>query len=108
MTLARLLTQPPHSLYEQAWQPARQQHGTVEADGFGVGWYPEETDTPKGDAWFPRPPATGARCPSGPTPTFPSWLGRSAAAPVPAAVRSATESSTQEESPAAPFRGGRY
>src|SRR4051794_41263874 len=30
---------PRHSLFEQSWAPARQRHGTVNADGFGVGWY---------------------------------------------------------------------
>ncbi|MCL2553332.1 MAG: class II glutamine amidotransferase, partial [Actinomycetia bacterium] len=34
--LARLLTEPPRGLYEQAWRPRRQRHGTVNADGFGV------------------------------------------------------------------------
>ncbi|MDF3298792.1 ergothioneine biosynthesis protein EgtC [Streptomyces tropicalis] len=37
--LGRLLVEPPHSLYTQAWAPRRQRHGTVNADGFGVGWY---------------------------------------------------------------------
>ena len=30
---------PPHGLYRQSWAPRRQRHGTVNADGFGVGWY---------------------------------------------------------------------
>ena len=38
-TLRSLLIDPPHSLYRQAWAPRRQRHGTVNADGFGVGWY---------------------------------------------------------------------
>ena len=42
--LARVLTEPAHSLYEQSWAPARQRHGTVNADGFGVGWYPREAE----------------------------------------------------------------
>src|SRR5579862_9722706 len=37
--LRALLTDPPHSLYRQAWAPRRQRHGTVNADGFGIGWY---------------------------------------------------------------------
>ncbi|MER5916039.1 ergothioneine biosynthesis protein EgtC [Streptomyces sp. NPDC001982] len=37
--LGRLLVEPPHALYRQSWAPRRQQHGTVNADGFGVGWY---------------------------------------------------------------------
>ncbi|MFI1252715.1 ergothioneine biosynthesis protein EgtC [Streptomyces netropsis] len=30
---------PPHSLFRQSWAPRQQLHGTVNADGFGVGWY---------------------------------------------------------------------
>ena len=37
--LSALLLDPPHSLYRQSWAPRRQRHGTVNADGFGVGWY---------------------------------------------------------------------
>lgn len=45
-TVRELLVDPPHSLYRQAWAPRRQRHGTVNADGFGVGWYAEEDPTP--------------------------------------------------------------
>jgi gamma-glutamyl hercynylcysteine S-oxide hydrolase len=38
-TLRSLLIDPPHSLYQQSWAPRRQRYGTVNADGFGVGWY---------------------------------------------------------------------
>ena len=38
-TLRSVITDPPHGLYRQAWAPRRQRHGTVNADGFGVGWY---------------------------------------------------------------------
>jgi len=38
-SLRSLLVDPPHSLYRQAWAPRRQRHGTVNADGFGIGWY---------------------------------------------------------------------
>src|SRR6201996_6259817 len=37
--LRSVLTDPPHSLYRQSWAPRRQAHGTVNADGFGIGWY---------------------------------------------------------------------
>ena len=33
-----LLVDPPHGLAHQAWAPERQVSGTVNADGFGVGW----------------------------------------------------------------------
>ena len=32
---------PPYGLVRQSWAPRRQQHGTVNADGFGIGWYAE-------------------------------------------------------------------
>ena len=38
-TLEALLVDPPHGLAHQAWAPERQLSGTVNADGFGVGWY---------------------------------------------------------------------
>ena len=38
-TLRSVIIEPPHGLYRQAWAPRGQQHGTVNADGFGVGWY---------------------------------------------------------------------
>jgi glutamine amidotransferase len=38
-SLRSVLVDPPHGLYRQAWVPRRQRHGTVNADGFGVGWY---------------------------------------------------------------------
>ena len=38
-SLRSVLIDPPHGLYRQAWAPRRQRHGTINADGFGVGWY---------------------------------------------------------------------
>jgi gamma-glutamyl hercynylcysteine S-oxide hydrolase len=44
-TLRSLIIDPPHGLYRQAWAPRRQRYGTVNADGFGVGFYaPGEQD----------------------------------------------------------------
>ena len=37
--LRSVLIDRPHGLYTQAWAPRRQRYGTVNADGFGVGWY---------------------------------------------------------------------
>ena len=44
--LGRLLVDPAHGLYRQSWAPRRQRHGTVNADGFGVGWYAEGDPVP--------------------------------------------------------------
>src|ERR1700758_2416442 len=39
VTRRSVIIAPPHGLYRQAWAPRRQRHGTVNADGFGAGWY---------------------------------------------------------------------
>ncbi|MFD6227482.1 ergothioneine biosynthesis protein EgtC [Streptomyces sp. NPDC060232] len=44
--LGKLLSDPEHSLVRQSWEPRRQRHGTVNADGFGVGWYAEGDPVP--------------------------------------------------------------
>jgi gamma-glutamyl hercynylcysteine S-oxide hydrolase len=38
-TLRELIVEPAHGLYRQSWAPRHQRNGTVNADGFGVGWY---------------------------------------------------------------------
>ena len=39
--LAELVPDPPHSLVRQSWAPRDMRRGgTVNADGFGIGWYP--------------------------------------------------------------------
>ncbi|MFD0786840.1 ergothioneine biosynthesis protein EgtC, partial [Micromonospora azadirachtae] len=41
VTLARLLFDPPFSLVRQSWAPRDMRGGgTINADGFGIGWYP--------------------------------------------------------------------
>lgn len=40
VSLAELLLRPEHSLLRQSWAPCdMRQGGTINADGFGVGWY---------------------------------------------------------------------
>ncbi|WP_017557131.1 ergothioneine biosynthesis protein EgtC [Nocardiopsis baichengensis] len=45
-TLHRLLYRPEHALHRQSYAPREQRHGTVNADGFGVGWYPPDGGEP--------------------------------------------------------------
>jgi gamma-glutamyl hercynylcysteine S-oxide hydrolase len=45
-TLRSIIMDPPHGLYRQSWKPRLQRHGTVNADGFGVGWYPPGEEDP--------------------------------------------------------------
>jgi gamma-glutamyl hercynylcysteine S-oxide hydrolase len=97
-TLASLVVAPPHSLYEQSWAPARQRHGTVNADGFGVGWYVDRVALVR----YRR--------------AQPIWTDASFASLAPtvttscavAAVRSATPGTSLDESAAAPFTHERW
>jgi glutamine amidotransferase len=44
--LSVLLSDPPHSLYEQAYRPRRQYEGTVNVDGTAIVWWPREGTEP--------------------------------------------------------------
>lgn len=44
VTLADLVLNPPHSLVRQSWAPMDMRGGgTVNADGFGIGWHGDDT-----------------------------------------------------------------
>ncbi|KMS71180.1 hypothetical protein ACM01_28375 [Streptomyces viridochromogenes] len=95
--LGTLLVEPPHALYRQSWAPRRQRHGTVNADGFGVGWYADGDPVPAryrraGPIWADLSFADLAR------------VVRSTA--LLAAVRDATLSGADAEAAAAPFAAG--
>ncbi|MEO3753390.1 ergothioneine biosynthesis protein EgtC [Streptomyces sp. B6B3] len=102
-SLAELLTQPPHGLLAQSWRPRLQRHGTVNADGFGIGWYlPEPAPCPTRPARYRRavPIWTDANVPE---------LARAIhSRAVLAAVRSATPGCGHEEAAAAPYALGRW
>ena len=97
--LRELLTDPPQSLLRQSWAPRRQAHGTVNADGFGVGWYAEGDPVP---ARYRR--------------DTPMWNDRSLpdlarvvrSGAVLAAVRSATVGMAGGEAAVAPLAAGPY
>ena len=105
--LARLVLTPSHGLYEQSWAPRRQTHGVVNADGFGLGWYPEA-----GEAADPELGADPARyrraIPIWTDPNLPELARAIRSRAVIAAVRSATAGTGQEETAPAPFRDGRF
>jgi gamma-glutamyl hercynylcysteine S-oxide hydrolase len=46
VTLRSLIIDPPYGLYKQAWAPRFQKRGAINADGFGVGWYPGDDQAP--------------------------------------------------------------
>ncbi|MFI5972123.1 ergothioneine biosynthesis protein EgtC [Streptomyces sp. NPDC051452] len=97
--LGRLLVEPAHSLFRQSWAPRRQRYGTVNADGFGVGWYAPGDPAPAryrraGPIWADLSFTDLAR------------VVRSGA--VLAAVRDATLAGADAEAAAAPFASGRW
>ena len=98
VALGELLTRPPHALVRQSWEPRRQKYGTVNADGFGVGWYADGDPVPgryrrQGPIWADQSFDDLAR------------VVRSTA--LLAAVRDATERDADGEAAAAPFAAGR-
>ena len=46
VSIKSALLDPPHGLVTQAWAPRRQRHGTMNVDGFGVGWYADGDPVP--------------------------------------------------------------
>jgi gamma-glutamyl hercynylcysteine S-oxide hydrolase len=95
--LRQVLTDPPHSLYRQSWAPAMQRHGTVNADGFGVGWYAD------GD---PVPARYRRAVPIWGDPSLPDLARVTRSGAVLAAVRGATPGTALGEAAAAPFGSG--
>jgi glutamine amidotransferase len=93
VTLASLLLDPPHSLLRQSWAPRDMRGGgTINADGFGVGWYTSEGPVRyrrAGPMWSDAGMADLARVTS--------------SGAVLAAVRSATVGMPVHESACAPF-----
>jgi gamma-glutamyl hercynylcysteine S-oxide hydrolase len=95
--LRSLLIDPPHSLYRQAWAPRRQRYGTVNADGFGIGWYAP------GD---PVPARYRRGVPIWGDESLPDIARVTSAGAVLAAVRSATAGTASGAQAAAPFGSG--
>ena len=98
-TLRSVLIDPPHGLYRQAWAPRRQRHGTVNADGFGIGWYAE------GD---PVPARYRRGRPIWGDPSLPDLARVTRSAAVLAAVRDASAGMAVGEQAAAPFASDQW
>ena len=100
VTLSSLVLEPPHSLLRQSYAPADMRGGgTVNADGFGAGWYPD-----------PVGPAARYRS-AGPIwsdTSFAALAAGTGSSGVLAAVRSATVGMPVTETAAAPFAEGRW
>jgi glutamine amidotransferase len=98
-SLRDVLCDPPYALFRQAWAPRRQRYGTVNADGFGVGWY-------AGDD--PIPARYRRAVPMWADPSFLDVARVTRTTALLAAVRSATAGTAPDESAAAPYRRGRW
>jgi gamma-glutamyl hercynylcysteine S-oxide hydrolase len=95
--LRSVLLDPPHGLYRQSWAPRMQRHGTVNADGFGVGWYA---------AGDPVPARYRRAVPIWADASLPDVARVIMSAAVLAAVRDATAGTALGETAVAPFASG--
>jgi glutamine amidotransferase len=98
VTLEKLIIKPEHSLLQQAFAPRYQTHGTINADGFGVGWY--DRDKRGEPARYRTTRQIWA------DPSFASIAGLVTSNAVLAAVRSASPGMAIEETSTPPFTEG--
>lgn len=97
---ASLVLDPPYALQVQAYAPRHQTHGTVNADGFGAGWYVDSR---------PEPVRYRRAQPIWSDATFVSLAPTVLSRAVLAAVRDATPGfAAADESCTAPFTHGRW
>ncbi|MET7836526.1 ergothioneine biosynthesis protein EgtC [Micromonospora sediminicola] len=97
--LRSLLFDPPYGLLRQSWAPRDMRGGgTINADGFGVGWYPGGGDPVRYRRAQPMWSDT----------TLPELAAVTSTGAVLAAVRSATVGMPLHETAAAPFAEGRW
>ncbi len=89
-SLASLVLEPPSSLLVQSYAPRRQRHGTVNADGWGTGWWATGRAEPA--RWRSASPLWGSA-------SFASVAPAVSSSCVLAAVRSATVGMPVEASP---------
>ncbi len=99
VTVHALVFGPPCGLARQAWAPRRQRHGTMNVDGFGIGWYAE------GD---PVPARYRRAGPIWADPSFADLARVTRTRALLAAVRSATEGTEGGAAAAAPYASGRW
>lgn len=95
--IGELVSDPPFALTRQAWAPRRQTHGTMNVDGFGLGWYSIGDPLParhrgEGPVWGDE--------------TFADLARTVRTTGLLAAVRSSTEGMVSGRAAAAPFRSG--
>jgi gamma-glutamyl hercynylcysteine S-oxide hydrolase len=98
-SLGDLILQPPHGLLVQSYAPRRQQHGRMNADGWGVGFYAPARPEPA--RWRSNRPLWSDASFASVAPVISSGC-------VLAAVRSATAGMPADETAAAPFQSRRW
>lgn len=95
--VASLVLEPPNGLLRQSYSPRRQKHGLMNADGWGVGFF--DDDTPR--RWRSATPLWGDASFASVAPALRSGC-------IVAAVRSASVGMPIEATAAAPFTDGRW
>lgn len=104
-TLAQLVLLPPHSLLHQSYAPQdMRSDGRINADGFGVGWYPLGVAQPG----VAKPVRYRRSCPLWTDVGFVSLAAGTGSGAVLAAVRSASAGMPVIETACAPFTAGRW
>jgi gamma-glutamyl hercynylcysteine S-oxide hydrolase len=96
-TVAEVMLEPEHSLLVQSYRPRRQRNGTMNADGWGVGFYTSGRTEPA--RWRSNRPLWSDASFASVAPTIRSGC-------ILGAVRSATVGMPLDESAAAPFTSG--
>ena len=96
VTVSSLVLEPPNGLLVQSYAPRRQKHGTINADGWGVGFF---LDGPR--RWRSDKPLWGDASFAAVAPALRSGC-------MVAAVRSATIGMPIEPSASAPFSDGTW
>lgn len=100
VTIASVVLEPPHGLLHQSYAPSDMRGGgTINADGFGVAWYPDSDG-----------PAVRYRssAPLWSDTSFPAIAGSIRSTAIVGAVRSATTGMPVTVEAAAPFQDGRW
>ena len=98
-TVAALVLEPEHGLLRQSYEPRRQSHGLMNADGWGVGFLTDGGNEPV--RWRSSRPLWSDASFASVAPVLRSGC-------VLAAVRSATPGMPTDESASAPFTDGRW
>lgn len=98
-SLAALILEPEHSLLVQSYAPRRQRYGTINADGWGAGFFVDARAEPA--RWRSARPLWS-------DPSFSSLAPILSSRCVVAAVRSATAGMPIDECAVAPFTDGRW